>query len=492
MNPSEHSLPRLSIRRREVLAASALGLLGAGARSLALGQSPKVLDATFQAGGVKVGEVTDRSAIVWARLTASPVRYNVGVDIRGKVKKGKEPELTTTVDLLEGACQGAVGKMRISYVAERADVGTLKIDASAWFDVTEEGDFSHQFHLRDLTPDTRYNFSVQTAGPRGDVEHKAVEGSFRTAPAADSPDEVKFCVLTCLMYADLDDRDGFHIFPAIGKLAPRFLSFTGDNVYYDSEMPRAVTPALARYHWQRMYSLPRHVELLKSLPTYWQKDDHDTLSDDSWPGRSMGKLDFAEGQRIFRQQVPLGESIYRTMRWGKHLQVWLTDVRDFRTPNSMPDGPEKTIWGAEQKAWFKKTVAASDATWKVLINPTPLVGPDRTNKNDNHANQGFRHEGDEIRGWLKENAPSNLFVICGDRHWQYHSIHPTTGLNEFACGAGSDPHAGGTPGYDAAYHQFHRVKGGFVSVTARGDEIVFRHHDVHGEVVNEVKKTNSV
>ena len=75
------------------------------------------------------------------------------------------------------------------------------------------------------------------------------------------------------------------------------------------------------------------------------------------------------------QQAPLGDAIYRTFRWGRDLQVWFTDGRDFRSPNDIVDGPQKTIWGADQKAWFKRTVAESDATWKVLISPTPLVGP---------------------------------------------------------------------------------------------------------------------
>ena len=182
------------------------------------------------------------------------------------------------------------------------------------------------------------------------------------------------------------------------------------------------------------------------------------------------------------------ETIYRTFRWGKHLQIWLTDGRDFRSPNSMADGPEKTIWGREQKAWLKSTLEKSDATWKIVISPTPIVGPDRVAKNDNHANKGFSHEGDEIREFLKSVAPGNAFTICGDRHWQYHSVHPVTGLNEFSVGAASDSHAGGSPGLDKEYHRFHRVKGGFVSVTASGAEIVFRHHDVQGAVLNEFKK----
>jgi alkaline phosphatase D len=236
-----------------------------------------------------------------------------------------------------------------------------------------------------------------------------------------------------------------------------------------------------------MYSLPRHVELLRSVATYWEKDDHDTLKDDSWSGQKMGELTFAEGQRIFRQQVPMGETIYRTFRWGKFLQVWLTDGRDFRSPNTMTDGPKKSIWGKEQKAWLFRTLKDSDATWKVIISPTPIVGPDRVKKGDNHSNTAFRHEGDEVRAWLKEHAPGNAFVVCGDRHWQYHSVHPGTGLNEFSVGAASDKHAGGTPGEDRKYHRFHRVKGGFLSVVAGGKSIAFRHHDVHGKVVNEYR-----
>jgi alkaline phosphatase D len=317
------------------------------------------------------------------------------------------------------------------------------------------------------------------------VAHGTVTGSFRTAPKPDAEAEITFAVVTCQMYADLDHVDGFNIYPAMKELAPRFVAFTGDNVYYDNERPRALTPALARYHWERMYSLPRHVSLLRSVASYWEKDDHDCLKDDSWPGQKMGELTFAEGQRIFRQQVPLGDTIYRTFRWGKFLQVWFTDGRDFRSPNTMKDGPEKTIWGKEQKAWLFRTIQESAAVWKVIVTPTPLVGPDRGNKSDNHANKGFQTEGDEIRAWLQKHVPTNTFSVCGDRHWQYHSVHPKTGLHEFSVGAASDMHASGSPGEDKNYHKFHRVKGGFLTVTARANSILFRHRDVHGKVVYE-------
>lgn len=124
------------------------------------------------------------------------------------------------------------------------------------------------------------------------------------------------------------------------------------------------------------------------------------------------------------------------------------------------------------------------------------MGPDRKQKNDNHSNAGFKHEGDELRQWMQENVPDNFFVICGDRHWQYHSVHPVTDLHEFSIGAASDEHAGGTPGEDKNYHRFHLVKGGFISVkltrSADLSKISVRHHDIHGAIVYEWSKERKV
>jgi alkaline phosphatase D len=436
---------------------------------------------TRQASGVKVGEVTDASAIIWTRLTAAGSRNQGGEKVVGKFRKKADQPAIADPGKLHGACPGAPGRIRVRYSA-KPDLADAK--TTGWVSVTEKTDFAHSFAIAGLPSDTLIHYAVETAEPGETGKmHGALAGSFRTAPPPDRKTPVMFAVVTCQMYADLDHADGFHMYPAMSGLDPRFVVFTGDNVYYDSELPRAESPALARYHWQRMVSLPRHVELLRKVASYWEKDDHDTVIDDCWPGRRLGQLTFADGQRIFREQVPMGERTYRTVRWGKFLQVWFTEGRDFRSANTDPDGPAKTIWGKEQKEWLFRTLQASDATWKVLVSPTPLVGPDRKTKNDNHSNQGFRHEGDEARRWFQANVPRNFFVACGDRHWQYHSVHPATGLHEFSVGPASDIHASGTPGEDRTYHRFHRVKGGFLTITAGEQSILFRHHDVHGKVV---------
>jgi alkaline phosphatase D len=485
---SDREEPRVQFHRRTLLAASAGTALALQQHAVATVQVEAALQ-PHQATGARVGEITPTSAILWTRLTKHSTRNNKGLVFKGKGTSQEPATVDVPVSEIEGACPGAEGWIRVR------GTSTTNPDVNFFYDwqkVTAETDFIHHFQLRDLNPATQYSYIVETQGAAKE-KHLPLEGQFETAPLWLVPSDFTFCAMTCQGYPDRGHSDGHDIYPAMLKLKPKFITMTGDVVYYDNDPPVAKTPELARLHWERMFSLPRLVETLRNTGTYWLKDDHDTLKNDTWPGAKFGTLTFDEGQKIFREQTPMSADGkgYRTFRWGRDLQIWLTDGRDFRSPNNMKDGPEKTIWGAEQKTWFKQTVKESTATWKILISPTPLVGPDRQNKHDNHANDGFTHEGDELRAWLHANVPDNFLIICGDRHWQYHSVHPETKVREFSCGAASNEHAGGTPGENLDYHQFHRVKGGFISVTLRPmaekSEIAVQHRDVKGEVVHEWK-----
>ena len=446
------------------------------------------IEESRQATGVKVGEVSESSAVIWTRLTAAEERRADGLEVKGRpdrTEPGEEIKQLDPMDL-HGSAPGAEGRIRLRY---DSNVNFFDPVVTDWIEVDASTDFTHHFRLNGLTPATIYYYEVQTSDVAGTTQHRPVNGRFETAPPADEYATVTFTVVTGQANRDHDDPEGFKIYPSMLDLAPSFIVPTGDTIYYDSDAPLATSIDLARFHWHRMYSFPTLRRFHLSVPGYWEKDDHDSYHNDNWPGMSreyMGTFNWDQGLQVYAEQVPMSDLPYRTFRWGKGLQVWVVEGRDFRSPNTMEDGPDKTIWGLEQKQWLKETLLASDADWKVLISPTPIVGPDRSNKKDNHANEAFRHEGDEMRAWFAENLPDNFFIACGDRHWQYHSVHPETGVHEFSSGPASDEHAGGTPGEDDGYHRFHRVAGGFVSVTAAKvlDEssIVFRHHDVDGAV----------
>lgn len=470
--------------RRDFLTTTAAGLTLASSGLLlddALAANPA---GSRQATGVKVGEVTDTAAIVWLRLTA-----NADHNAKGRLIRKRQPlPENLRIDQLRGACPGAAGRVRLRYGTNENLQGA---SATRWADVAAMTDYTHQFQLRGLKPGTVYYFASETAGPNGKPEHTPLRGRFETAPPANEYADVTFTVISCMAYKDLDHPDGFHIYPSMAALRPKFVVPTGDTVYYDNDGVLAQSVELARHHWHRMYGLPRHIDFHRNFPAYWEKDDHDCYADDCWPGmrprKLIGELTFRDGQRIYREQVPMGRLPYRTFRWGRGLQVWLVEGRDYRSPNTMKDGPNKTIWGATQKRWLFKSMQASDAIFKVLISPTPIVGPDRKNKRDNHSNRAFQHEGDEIRQWFQKHLPQRFAICCGDRHWQYHSIHPKTRVHEFSSGAASDRHAGGSPGLNRQYHQFHRQRGGFLSVNferhGRTNTLIMKHHDVRGKVV---------
>src|SRR5690606_21727730 len=201
-----------------------------------------------------------------------------------------------------------------------------------------------------------------------------------------------------------------------------------------------------------------------------------------------GELTYKEGLMLWYQNVPLPEKPYRTFRWGRDLQVWLVEGREFRTPNHLPDQPGKSVWGDEQKEWFMRTVEASDARFKILFSPTPVVGPDRDRKRDNHANSVYATEGAWLRAYLAGHP--NMFVVNGDRHWQYVSRDAETGLTEFGSGAVSDFHAQGwDPDDKRPEHRFLRVKGGFLNIRLEYDSatprLSFVHRNVEGEKVHE-------
>ena len=386
--------------------------------------------------GIMAGSVSHDSALVQLRLS-----------------EGDE--------LVEGDLPGAWGVVEFSLSSEGSEQVLL---AHAF----PQRDFIARVKFQELIPNTTYVCKTRL----GLELNRLTDGptvTFKTLPGPDIAENVSFAVVTGMNYAKFhgdsrinrarsavknntklpqpysgpDKELGYPALATILKMKPDFFIGTGDNVYYDTpDDPRAVTTTEMRQKWHEQFVQPRFRELFAKVPTHWIVDDHDYRVDD---GDNSGEfLPLPEtGRQILLEQLPYASSeqpaarTYRTYRVSKDLQIWLTENRFHRSPNVMPDGPEKTVWGKEQKVWLKKTLKESDAKFKVLISPTPMVGPDDLRKTDNHCDiGGFQHERDEFFKFLKENEldQQNFFIICGDRHWQYHAVD-STGVEEFSCGA---------------------------------------------------------
>ena len=469
-------------------------------------QAIEELDGPYQATGIKIGEVTHHNAIVWTRLTLRPERIGNEAPMPEFLYQAPDyDELQeappgrfhphdwvpviryldgSSIEYIEGAVIGSPGETRVLYRAEN----TNEWLSSDWEAVDAEHDFVKQFSLTALTSATGYELRIEGRHTGSETIGSSLDGHFRTAPTPDQPARVVFGSTTGTEYDDQDAIEGgFQIHQSMIDLNVDFFVHTGDILYYDAW---AKNVDLARWGWARMFSLPTNFDFHRQVPTYFMKDDHDTWQDDTWPTQEssyMGEFTFQNGVEIFKEQVPMSERTYRTFRWGQDVQIWLVEGRDYRSANPDSDKPEKTIWGTEQKAWFKETVEASDATFRILISPTPFVGPDNPGKMDSHATESFGTEGRELRDFL---VGHNMIVICGDRHWQYVSVHEETGLREYATGAASDSHAGAwTPGDVRPEHLYVNVIGGFLSVTAERlndvPTLTLRNHSVDGNVLFE-------
>jgi alkaline phosphatase D len=430
-----------------------------------------------------MSEAADKAAKAAAKQGgATPAQLRdivLKADWRSQLPAGR------TLREMHGTLPGAAGTVRVILTGE---AGGTRVE-TPWAAVEPQRDHTRQFTVTSLRPGTVYRVRVESRDEQG-AAGASIDGGFHTAPAASSTAPVKFGVVTCGDYPRRDDPvNGHRIYDTLHRMKLDFIVHTGDVEYYDKPDPWATSAELARVKWNRLFALPFQRTFHNSTPTYFTNDDHDLLKNDCWPGQTYGSLTWAEGLAIFAEQTPTSPLPYRTFRHGRDVQIWVIEGRRFRSANTAPDGPAKTILGAEQKAWLFRTITASDATFKVLLTPTPIVGPDRDSKNDNHANAGFKHEGDELRRFL--GAQKNLVVACGDRHWQYVSIDPVSGTREFGCGPSSDIHAGGykpQPG-DEAIQKFFRLQGGFLTITTepgRGAaRLVLHHHAVDGALVHE-------
>ena len=449
--------------------------------------------------GEMTGEVTTTSAILQSRLTG--------------------PELDAGGDV-----PGVAGVARFEVAEDRAFGGST---LTPWLEARPESDHVVKTKVDGLKPGTRYFYRL-LFGPDRQSISRGPARSFRTLPGGESVARTSFVVVTGMNYSFFhhgrggkgkgayqgpDKQLGYPALVAIKRLAPDFFVGTGDNVYYDHPRQTAArTPRELRKKWHEQFVQPRYVDLFATLPTYWEKDDHDHRyndSDTSGDREPSNEL----GIRVFKEQVPVTDPAdpkavtYRTHRVSKLLQIWLVEGRDYRDPNKMPDGPDKTLWGKTQLDWLKRTLLESDAPLKLLISPTPLVGPDDISKRDNHCDPGgFRHEGDAFFAWAKQQGllDKGLFLVCGDRHWQYHAIHPS-GFEEFSCGALVDANSrmGVPPGSKRGTDPDARIKqpyssrepsGGFLNVViepAAKDQPVtarFNFYDENGKPLYSVEK----
>jgi len=337
--------------------------------------------------------VSDRTAVVWARAPApGPVTLEVGrADHRG-------------------------GRRRLSAAA------------------TAETDLTVKLRVEGLTPATRHAYRVAFG-------RDAIDGEFVTAPGPGVAQP-----LTLVWSGDLggggrcrSPASGYPIFRALAGRRPDLFLFVGDTIYADHRcrVPENVAGAdfraadlpgfRAKHRYNRADPAVQAFFRGTSVWAIW--DDHEVRNDFAGPEEPL----MAVGRRAFTEYWPIEppaedrHRLYRRARWGRLVEIFILDTRQYRSPNHTPDGPEKTMLGAAQREWLLAGLRDSGAAWKLVVSSVPLSIPTGRVARDGWANgsmhlnpegtpTGFEHELGLIVRALAERRVRNVVWLVADVH----------------------------------------------------------------------------
>jgi alkaline phosphatase D len=381
-----------------VLAAAVFALPGSGAGAAVRAAGH---DAPAVTHGVVVGDVTAHSAVLWARA---------------------DREGTLRVNL-SGGRHDRVEKLRV----RAAD------------------DYTGQLLLKGLRPDTTYRYRVGSE-----------RGTFETAPEAGDAARVRLAFGGDVAGQNVcrDAGEGFPIMETIRRFRPDVFVGLGDMIYADNtcepvglygntQVPGGFGPAtdLAGFwaHWRYNRADAASQRLLASTGYVGVWDDHEVVNDfgplndtRSTPPYTPGVHLLPIGLQAFLDYTPIAvaantpKRLYRSLRWGKHLELFVLDNRQYRDANAATDSADrpKTMLGREQLTWLKESLDASDATWKVIVSSVPMsipTGFPASGGRDGWANfdqtTGFEEELLDILRFMEQNAIANTVWITTDVHF---------------------------------------------------------------------------
>lgn len=307
---------------------------------------------------------------------------------------------------------------------------------------------AHSVHveLENLRPGADYFYRFRANGALSPVGHT------RTAPAVGArTDRFAFAFASCQNYPS-----GFY--NAHAHLAAEDLdlvAFLGDYIYegsYQGDLGRGHVPngeirSLADYR-MRHAQHKTDTDLQSAHAAFpWAIvfDDHEV--ENNWAdevSQNDGEADsdpqvflrrraralkaFYEHMPLRRAQRPNGPDVrlHRRLTFGDLVDFYLLDTRQYRSDqvgDAHHDDPDRTILGAEQKAWLRRAVAGPTARWNVLaqqvfFSQRDFVAGSGTNFS-NDAWDGYRAERNEVRDHLAAAGTSNPVVLTGDVHASY-------------------------------------------------------------------------
>lgn len=371
--------------------------------------------------GIAMGDVTARGALLWMR-TDGPAMVQV---------EYAPPAVWEKVS--------------------RTATVVAPVARTARFETTADADYTLSIPLEGLVPSTRYRYYILIGRAKDNknyIEAKlAAKGEFTTLPDAGTSAPVVFA-----WSGDLGGQQrcrqgagGYPVFDVLRRQSLDFFLFLGDTIYSDDTCPSPPNESgadfkastLSEYRARHLYqrgaeSLRRFLE---TVPVYVIWDDHEVRNNFSGPFDEQ----MPAGRQALREYWPIASlpddpnRMYRAVRYGADLELFILDTRQYRSRNADPDGPGKTMLGVPQLKWLLDGLKASNATWKVVVSSVPLsipkgggaAAPGYDGWAGGTDGTGFERERQVMVDAILANRMKNVVFLAGDVHWvQANSYDP--------------------------------------------------------------------
>jgi alkaline phosphatase D len=331
------------------------------------------------------------------------------------------------------------------YLHYSKDPGLTQFSSVGPYPVDPEADYTVAIPLGELDPATTYYYRAAVAG-----KHAGYVGRFTTAPNPDEAAKVSFCFSG-------DTRESYQPFTvmnAVRAQQPDFFLHLGDTIYAD----RGGNAYRLRDFWSK-YRANREDAAsqlcFSETCTYVVWDDHE-VTDNYRPDNPLAPI----GRRAFLDYWPIRrdphepERIYRSFRWGKALELFLLDTRQYR------DRSHRTMLGKAQKEWLFDAIARSTAIFKFIGTSVPMAGggADRWD--------GYPAERAELLRYIREKGISGVVFLSADLHCAAVTRIPkSSGLKEITAGPLAAPLNRITNGFARRYEFFMAENFNFVKIT---------------------------
>jgi alkaline phosphatase D len=185
---------------------------------------------------------------------------------------------------------------------------------------------------------------------------------------------------------------GYPIFDTLREAEPDLFVALGDMIYADgtcegigrlgnAQVPGdfGVATDLEGYlaHWWYNLADPAFIRLRAAVPVVPVWDDHEIVNDSGPHSAGAELLPIAEQALRAAWPLPPDAPLYRSLRWGRHVELFVLDTRSYRDAHTtIDDQPTpKTMLGEAQRTWLLDGLAHSDATWKIVVSSVPLALP---------------------------------------------------------------------------------------------------------------------